>query len=415
MKRKERIFPRKGLSRRKVEAQLAEFRRMDTDAAHGRLTVDMHMGTEEVNKVALRAFNMFFHRNAFLAEYETGMRQMQREVLAMAVEILKGGEDARANITSGGTDSIFCAMHAARQWARDKKPEVKAPEIVVPFSGHAAFNKSCRYLDIKEVRVPVGGDYRADVQAMEKAITPNTIALVGSAPCWPFGVIDPIDELGKLAQKRGLWLHSDCCVGGYISPWLEKLGMKLPRYDFRVPGVSSISADIHKHGYAAKPCSTVLYRSEDLQKYHWVPVEDWPVGHYQTQSLVGSRPAGALAAAWAVMKHLGEKGYVALAKRSLEVKKRMEEGIASIEDFWCIKNDSLLILYRSDTLDMLCVMGGMVERGYFPFGTFNPPFVQINAEPVSDEVVDAYLADLREVAKGVREGKITAQALARYG
>jgi len=250
---------------------------------------------------------------------------------------------------------------------------------------------------------------------MENAIGPNTIAMVGSAPNWPFGTIDPIEELAQVAQNHGLWFHSDCCVGGYINPWLLKLGYPIPLYDFRVPGVFSISADLHKHGYAAKPCSTVLYRSEALQNYHWNVVEDWPVGHYQTQSLTGSRPAGAVAAAWAVMKYLGEDGYMALAKRSMAVKESLVQGIESIEDFKCVDNETLIILYSSPSLDMFCVLGGLVEKGYFPLGTFNPPQVQLDAEPVSDEVVDAYLADLKEIAKGVKDGSITAQALIKYG
>jgi len=408
-------FPQKRKSWGEVKSSLLAFKNLDTDSKHGRLTVDMHMGTEELNRVCMEAYMMFFHRNAMLAEYEEGLRRMQTEILQMAVELLNGGENARANITSGGTESIFCAMFSARQWARENRPEVKNPEIVIPYSGHAAFNKSGKYLDITIKRVPVGPDYRADVAAMEAAITPNTIIMVGSAPCWPFGIIDPIEELADVAQKYGLWLHSDCCVGGYISPWLERLGYPIPVFDFRVPGVYSISADLHKHGYAAKPCSTVLYRDEKLQKYHWVPVDEWPVGHYQTQSLVGSRPAGAVAAAWAVMNYLGEEGYLELARRSMEVKKHLVNGIESIEDFACIPNDNLLILYSSPTLDMGCVLGGLVERGHFPFGTFDPMFVQIDAEPVSDEVVDAYLEDLREVARGVKDGTITAEALIKYG
>lgn len=411
----ERVFPEKGKPWKEVKEQLATLRNMDTDEVRGRLTVDMHMGDEDVHQVCIEAYNMFFHRNATLAEYEDGSKIMQHELLQMAVEILNGGEEGRANVTSGGTESIFCAMHAARQWGREHRPEVKEPEIIIPYSGHAAFDKSCHYLDMKLKRIPVKDDYRADIKAMEAAITPNTIVIVGSAPNWPFGTIDPIEEISAVAQKHGLWMHSDCCVGGYINPWLERLGYPIPLYDFRVPGVFSISADLHKHGYAAKPCSTVLYRSEELQKYHWVPVEDWPVGHYQTQGLVGSRPTAAVAAAWAVMKYLGEDGYVELARRSMEMKKRLVEGIESIEDFKCVDNETLLILFSSKTLDMFSVLGGLVEKGYFPFGTFNPPQVQLDAEPISDELLNAYLADLRDIAKGVKDGTITAQSLAKYG
>jgi glutamate/tyrosine decarboxylase-like PLP-dependent enzyme len=286
----------------------------------------------------------------------------------------------------------------------------------MPRTGHAAFDKAAHYLGMKIVRVPVGEDLRADVGALEAAVSPNTIVLVGSSPCWGLGLLDPIPEIAELARRHQLWMHSDCCVGGFLLPWLERLGFDLPPYDFRVPGVCSISADIHKHGYGAKPCSTVLYRSEELQRFHWVgvAVSDWQSGLYKTHGLVGSRPGGAVSAAWAVMNFLGQDGYLDLTRRALEVKDRLVAGIEQVEDFRCLPNECLLVPFRSETLDMTKVFGGLVEKGYFPWGTFDPMFVHPSAEPVEDLIVDSFLADLRDIGRGVKDGTLTAAALAKY-
>jgi glutamate/tyrosine decarboxylase-like PLP-dependent enzyme len=390
---------------------------MDLDELHVRLMTRIHKGDERVHEVCRSAFNLYFHHNAMIGEYEPGQRRMQQEVLSMAVRLLGGGSEGRANITSGGSESIFCAMHAAREWARERKPEVQGPyEVVMPRTGHAAFDKATHYLGMEIVRVPVGEDLRADVAAMEASLTPNTIAVVGSAPCWGLGLLDPIPEIAALARRHELWMHSDCCVGGYLLPFMEELGHDLVPYDFRVPGVSSISADLHKHGYAAKPCSTVLYRSEDLQRYHWVGVaiDNWQSGMYRTQGFVGSRPGAAVASAWAVMNFLGRDGYLDITRRALEVKARLVAGIEAIEDFHCLPNECLLVPFRSETLEMAKVFGGLVERGYFPFGTFDPMYVHLSAEPVEDRVLERFLTDLRAIGKGVSEGTITAEALAKY-
>ncbi len=409
-----KIFPQKGKPWDQVKQGLITFKGMDTSDEHGRLNIYCHKGTEELEKIRQESYSIFAHSNAFLAGYLDGMGQMEAEVLQMAVEILNGGNDACAHITSGGTESIFCAMHTAREWAKGEHQRAKRPEIIMPYSAHAAFDKACHFLEMDVKRIPVKGDFRADINAMASAISPCTIGIVGSAPCWPYGTIDSISELGELAQKHNLWMHVDACVGGYINPWLEKLGYNIPTFDFRVPGVKSISADLHKHGYAAKPCSTVLYCSEEYEVYHYVSVDNWPEGEYKTTGFVGSRPAGSVASAWAVMNFLGEEGYMNLTRICMEVKQKLSKGIEKIEDFKCIDNDSTMIFFRSETLDMLTIIGGMVEKGYFPFGVFNPLLLQLIPEPVSDEAIDTYLYDLREIARGVRNGTVTSTAVARY-
>lgn len=411
---KQFIIPKKGKSLEQVQDGLKAFKAMDTSDLKGKFTVYMHSGGKELEIVRRAAYDIYNHSNAMLGSYEQGVKQMQEEVLSMACHLLNGGDDARANITTGGTESIFCAVHAAREWAKENKPVPNVPEIVIPYSGHAAFDKACHYQGLKIVRVAVGEDFRADIGAMRKAVNENTIAIVGSAPCWPYGVIDPISALAEIALEHNLWFHVDCCVGGYINPWLEKLGYPISLFDFRVKGVCSISADLHKHGYAAKPCSTVLYRNEMLQKYHWVEICEWPCGSYKTNGFVGSRPAFSVASAWAVMNYLGEDGYTKLAKRSMEVKEKLIAGIESIADLKCLCNDTIIVYYRSETLNMFSLIAAMVSRGYFPLGIFDPVFIQMTAEPVDDYVIEAYLKDLRDAVEDVKNGKVNEEILAMY-
>ncbi len=411
-------FPAKGRDWSEVESDLDRFRASDVAfSPTNRLMTGIHIGDHSVHEVCRRAYDKYFHTNAMLAEMEVGMGRMQREVLAWTVDLLNGGPDGRANMTSGGSESIFCAVHAAREWAKDQLPKAEPPyQIVMPRTGHAAFDKAAHYQGLDLVRVPVGRDLRADVEALEAAVTPNTIMVVGSAPCWGFGLVDPIPEIGAMADRHGLWMHVDGCVGGFLLPFLERLGEEIPTFDFRVAAVRSISADLHKHGYAAKPASTVSYRSKELQDYHYVGVaiDDWQSGMYKTHGVVGSRPGSSVAAAWAVMSVLGEDGYLDLTRRALEAKSRLVAGIETIEDFRVLRNECLLVPFRSETLEMLNVFGGLVERGYFPWGTFDPLYVHPSAEPVDDVVIEAFLKDLLEVGAGVRDGTINAQALATY-
>lgn len=411
-------FPAKGRSWSEVESDLDRFRSTDVAfSPRDRLMTGIHIGEDSIHEVCRQAYMKYFHTNAITLGMEKCFGQMQSDVLEWTVDLLNGGSNGRANMTSGGSESIFCAVHAAREWAKVNRPDAKAPyRIVMPRSAHAAFDKAAHYQGLEIVRAPIGVDLRADVAALEAAVTPDTIMIVGSAPCWGFGLVDPIPEIAAVAERHDLWLHVDCCVGGFLLPFMERLGEEFPIFDFRLPAVCSISADLHKHGYAAKPASTVSYRSQEFLDFHYVGVaiNDWQSGMYKTHGVVGSRPGSSVAAAWAVMSVLGEDGYLDLARRSLETKTRMIDGIEAIEDFRVLRNESLLVPFRSETLNMVNVFGGLVERGYFPWGTLDPIYVHPSAEVVDDRVVHDLLKDLVEIGAGVRDGSITAEALGTY-
>lgn len=411
------VFPKKKGAMDEVLANLDAIYNMDADPVHGHviLYATTLMDDNPVTEVCRRAYAKYMKKNMLVREIAPGLQKLEQEVKRMAIEMLDLPDGIRANITSGGSESLYCGINAAYQWAKDNKPEIKEPEIVIPYSAHAAFSKWCHYTGIKIRRVPLGPDYRADVKAMEEAITPNTILLAGSAPCWPYGLFDPIEQIAALAEKRGLWMHVDACIGGYQATFLEKLGVKFPNWRIgRIPGVCSMSADLHKHAYAAKPLSTIFFKDKHHQQYHWYHPADWPSGPYSTEALMGSFPASSVASAWAVMNYLGEEGYMELAKATLEARSRYVAGINSVEGMRCWNTDLSVLVFETGDLDTLAVMSGLFERQSFVFPIFQPMMIQLAVDPVPPKVIDTFVNNLREVAKGVRAGTITSEPLMKH-
>jgi glutamate/tyrosine decarboxylase-like PLP-dependent enzyme len=239
---------------------------------------------------------------------------------------------------------------------------------------------------------------------MEAAIGPNTIALAGSAPSWPYGKIDPIAEMAALGRKRNLWVHVDACVGGYIAPFVARLGYALPPWDFSVPGVQSLSADLHKYAYAPKPASTIAFASEDLLRYHNVAASDWPSATYLSEGVIGSRPAGALAATWAAFHYLGEEGYLDYARRTMDAKRRLIEGLRGLGmKPW--DTDLCILLFETADVPAEAVVGGLTEAGWPCMGTQRPPMVQLILDPLVEDAVDEYLKDLERLLGRLRRGQ----------
>ncbi|MGB9521139.1 MAG: aminotransferase class V-fold PLP-dependent enzyme [Anaerolineales bacterium] len=326
--------------------------------------------------------------------------KFEAEIVRMTANMLgakKTNDEIVGSVSSGGTDSILLAMKTYRDWARDTKG-ITEPEMVVPTTAHAAFDKASEYFCIKMVRVPVGNDFRADIKAMEAAITDNTIVMVGSAPQFPHGVIDPIEELSEIARKRGIGFHTDACLGGFILPWAEQLGYDVPPFDFRLPGVTSISADTHKYGYAAKGTSVVLYRGRTLRHYQYFVTTEWPGGLYFSPTFLGSR-AGALSAeCWAAMVSIGEKGYLKAAEGILKAGEYLKEGIRQIPELYVLGNPLFVVAFSSDVLDILAVCDIMSSKGWSLSGLQKPPCVHISltqrhAQP---GVIERLVSDLKE-------------------
>lgn len=344
--------------------------------------------------------------NPLHADVWPSSAKFEAEIVAMTANML-GASQAQdricGTVSSGGTESILLAMKAYRDRAKDRQG-ISTPEMIIPTSAHAAFDKAAQYFNIKPVRIPVGTDYRADVRRTEQAITSNTIVIVGSAPCFPHGVIDPIEELSELARRRGIGFHTDACLGGFILPWAEKLGYPVPRFDFRVPGVTSMSADTHKYGYASKGTSVVLYRDPELRRYQYYTTADWPGGIYFSPTFAGSRPGALSAACWATLVSIGEQGYLQAAKAILETAAVIKKGILETPGLYVLGDPLWVIAFGSKELDIYKVLDFLSKKHWSLNGLHLPPALHIcvTLRHTQPGVADRFIADLREAVDFVR-------------
>jgi glutamate/tyrosine decarboxylase-like PLP-dependent enzyme len=325
--------------------------------------------------------------------WPSGMK-FEAEVVAMTASMLGAGEtddEIVGTVTSGGTESIIMAMKAYRDRAG-----IHHPEMVVPDSAHVAFDKAAHYLGYKQIKVPVGPDFRADPDGMARAVTRKTVVVAGSAPGFPHGVIDPIADLAEMARERGVGFHTDACLGGFILPWAKRLGYEIPPFDFRLPGVTSMSADTHKYGYAAKGTSVVLYRGRELRHHQFYVAADWPGGLYYSPTMAGSRPGALLATAWAALLSMGEQGYLEATKAILETGKKVRTGIGALPELRVLGDPLWVIAFTSDVVSIYEVMAQMGRRGWSLNGLHHPPAVHmaLTLRHTQPGVADAFLADL---------------------
>jgi len=339
--------------------------------------------------------------------------KFEAEVVAMTANMLNADkvnqqgdsdEEVCGVISSGGTESILLAMKTYRDWAKDVKG-ISEPEMIVPTTAHAAFDKAAQYFQIKMNRIPVGPDFKADISKTEDAITGNTVVIVGSAPSFPHGTIDPIEELSGLARQNNIGFHTDACLGGFILPWADKLGYDVPPFDFRLPGVTSISIDTHKYGYAAKGSSVILYRSPKLRSHQFYTITDWPGGLYFSPTFAGSRPGALIATAWAAMVAIGERGYMEIAKKILETGSEIKLGIEEIPELYILGDPLWDIAFSSKTLDIYKIMDLMTESNWNLNGLQQPPAVHIclTHRHTQPGVAEKFLKDLKFAVQKVEK------------
>ncbi|MCA9704598.1 MAG: aminotransferase class V-fold PLP-dependent enzyme [Myxococcales bacterium] len=346
--------------------------------------------------------------NPLHADLWPSVVKYEAEIVAMTAHMLGADHthdptEVCGAVSSGGTESILLAMKTYRDQARAQRG-IRRPNMVVPTTAHAAFDKAGRYFGIEQKKVPVGADFRADVAATRRAIDRNTVVVVGSAPAFPHGVIDPIEELSELARARGIGFHTDACLGGFLLPWATELGYPVPKFDLRLPGVTSISADTHKYGYAAKGTSVVLYRSKALRRFQWYTTTDWPGGLYMSPTFAGSRPGALSAACWAAMLSIGAEGYRQATRRILETAAIIRAGIEDTPGLRVLGDPLWVIAFASDELDIYRVMDFMTHRRWNLNGLHRPACVHLcvtlrHAQP---GVAERFVADLRDAVAHVR-------------
>jgi glutamate/tyrosine decarboxylase-like PLP-dependent enzyme len=396
-------IPHKG---RKADEILADLRAKssgDTNWRNGRVFSLVYHAGEEHEKLLKDAYAQYASTNLLNPMAFGSLKQMEREIIEMAAGLFNGPSSCVGTVTSGGTESILCAVATYRDRARRKKPWILRPEIVVPMTIHPAFDKAAHYFGVKLVKVPVGPDFRADVRAMEKAISWKTIAMVASAPQYPHGVVDPISELGAIAEKRGIPMHVDACVGGFVLPWLEQIGRPVPRWDFRVPGVTSISADLHKFAYAGKGASTLVWRSLDDMKFQIFVATDFPGGIYASPTMLGTRPGGPIAAAWATLQSFGAEGYKELAGKAADAADRLRAGIKATPGLVLLgKSDSTIVSYSAVGVDVYAIADQLELKGWTCDRQHRPASIHLTVTANHASIVDDYLTDLRAALAAVK-------------
>lgn len=411
-------LPPRGMPKEEVLKKMSAMRAHDANWKDGRTFSLVYYAGEAAASLLKEAYAMFFSENGLSPLAFPSLRRFENEVVAMTASLLGGGSEVVGSMTSGGTESILLAVKTARDKARKERPQVTSPEMILPVTAHPAFEKAARYFDVKPVRIPVDKDFRTDVEAARAAITDKTILLVGSAPAYPHGVIDPIRELAAIAKEKNICFHVDACLGGFLLPFIRKLGYPVPDFDFSVPGVTSISADVHKYGYAAKGASVILYRDKHIRKYQFTVVTDWQGGVYASPTIPGTRPGGAIAAAWAILNYFGEEGYLCLAEKAMKTTRALIDGINSIPGLYVLGRPHMSVFaFTSDTVNVYALGSAMQARGWHLDALQLPPCLHIMVTAAHENIVDTFLADLREAVRETRESKteIPAGAAALYG
>ncbi|WP_162448195.1 pyridoxal phosphate-dependent decarboxylase family protein [Phytoactinopolyspora mesophila] len=390
-------FPAHGLPAGELRDRLRAKSSGDVDWRSGRIWSLVYSTASEHDDVVHEAYQQFASENLLGPTAFPSLATMEKEVVWMLLDLL--GADpgtAGGTMTSGGTESIVLAVKAYRDRARVQRPEITAPEMVVPVTAHPAFLKAADLLGVRAVPVPVDHTYGADPAAFAAAMSRSTILGCASAPCFPYGVVDPVEELADIAARRDVGLHIDATIGGFALPFVRELGYQVPAFDFSVPGVTSIAADMHKYGYGPKGSSTILYRDRGLRRYQFAAYTDWPGGILASPTLLGTRPGGAIAGAWAAIVYEGREGYRRIFSTVMQATQRLRDGIASIPQLNVIGDPPMSVLaVGSDEVDMMTVADRLETRKWRIDRQRDPDSIHLIVNPTHVPVIDEFVDDLR--------------------
>ncbi|MEX2393720.1 MAG: aminotransferase class V-fold PLP-dependent enzyme [Actinomycetota bacterium] len=390
-------LPKAGTPHDELLAAMRDRKTSDADWRAGKTWSLIYPAGSDVDAVLHDANNLYLFENALNPFRFPSLDTMEKEVVAMTARLLNAPSDASGSMTSGGTESILQAVRVARDRAK-KERGITSPTLVIPYSAHPAFAKAAKYFELELVHIPLGDDLRADVAKAGALIDDRTALVVGSAPNYPHGVVDDIPALAGLAASRGAAFHTDSCVGGFLLPFMERAGYDVPPFDFRVDGVTTMSADVHKYGFCTKGASVVLHRDgSHLLNYQAFLYQDWPGGMYGSLALAGARPAAPIAAAWAVMNFLGEDGYVRLCKQTIETAHRLRAGFEEL-GFATIGDPVASVMAFGagpGGFDPMAVGDLMDDKGWHLDRQHGPDALHMMVSPEHQAVVDEFLTDLR--------------------
>ncbi|SEQ85371.1 Glutamate or tyrosine decarboxylase [Virgibacillus subterraneus] len=355
--------------RESILQALSEIQQEDLNPKGGNVWAYVYdSGLREAERVAKEAHNMFMNHNGLDFTVFPSLLELENNIVAEIAELFSNDAMSVAGtFTSGGTESIILAVKAARDYASEHKPTITAPEIILPTTAHAAFHKAAHYLGINTVIVPVDNTtFKVDSYEVEKSITPNTIMLIGSSVNYSHGVSDPISELSLLAEKYEVWLHVDACIGGFLLAYYKKLGLPVIDFDFNLPGVSSLSVDLHKYAFTPKGASVILYRDKQLRKYQYYTCTNWSGYPVINTTIQSTKSGGPLAACWATLKYIGDDGYKKLAETIWQAKQEITKHFMRLDDLYILGDpEGSLLAIGSDTLDIFQLADEMKKSGWY--------------------------------------------------
>ena len=391
---------------------LQEWRARETDFNMGRAFGGIYNRDHAHEELLAAVYALYADSNALYPGVFPGLRKFESEVVAMTLSLFGASlEDPKGHcgtMTSGGTESIIMAVKSNRDYYRRTKPHIRRPNVVAGVSAHAAFAKACEYLCIEYRVVPsdAATSYAVDLAAVAAAVDSNTILIVGSAPSFPHGVMDPIPQLAALALERGVGMHVDCCLGGYLVPFLRNMGLLHAPFDFSVPGVTSISADLHKYGCGPKGSSVIMHSSSARRKAQFCSYTEWSGGIYCSPSIAGSRGGGVIAAAWAAMMALGEDGYTDHARRQYSVWRSLVDGIPGIPGLQLVGNpEACVVAFLSvdPAVDTMKIADALAKRHWQVNRLQKPICLQLQIGDRHDFSPAEFLADLAAAMDAIRQ------------
>ncbi len=418
-------MPEKSSSREDVLKQIKEMHAAESSSwKGGKISGSFYHGDQDHYDFLNEAFSYYSQVNSIQRDVCPSLTKYEGEIIAMTLGLFNADavnkrnpkEKACGSLTTGGTDSIFQSVYVHREWGVEKG--IAQPEIVLPASAHPAFFKAAHYLNIKVLTAKLDANFQADVTDIESKISPNTVMIMGSAGNYGHGIIDPIEKLSDLAVKHKVGLHVDCCLGGFILAWAEPLGIACPVFDFRLPGVTAISADTHKYGYSLKGTSTVLFSNEKLRQYQYSGYVDWPGGVYISTGFNGSKSGGLFAATWAAMVHYGKEGYMKRAKQIFEVNKRMKDVVRSIPELKLIGDSLFITAVSSDLFNIYHVNDYLKTKDWRMNGQQHPNafhFCITGPQVTNAGIVEEFEKDLKAAVEYAKAQKGDPKSAAMYG
>jgi sphinganine-1-phosphate aldolase len=400
-------IPQQGRAYQDVLSTMTSFCREDVNYLDGRTwSLVYHLG-EDHTRFLQQAHNLYFNENALNPMAFKSLKRFEHEVVSMAGSLLHGEKDVVGTMTSGGTESCLLPVFTYREKALSRSGlRTVHPEMVAPETVHVAWAKAARYFGVKLVTIPVNRDYQMDLNRLEKKINRHTIMIVASAPGYPHGIIDPIAQIGEIAAKRQIPFHVDACLGGFLLPFMEQIGYTLPVFDFRVKGVTSMSADLHKYGFAAKGASVLLYRNMTYLRHQFFIHQNWPGGVFASPGLLGTRPGGPIAAAWAALNAIGQQGYKDIAGRIMGTTEKLIAGINAIDGLAVMGAPHASVFgYHSvdPKVNIFAVGDVMDDKGWHIDRLQRPEGLHAMVTPAHENIADQYLADLAAAVDQVKD------------